>query len=77
MYDPLNEMKVSPPHICFFHRIPGAPPAIIVTVRRAMKLLQMEWAFDPSGQTLQNFIDYLHEINMEQLLEMNVIFSYE
>ena len=63
---------MSPPHICY---LPGSPPTIIVTLRRAMKLLQLEWAFDPSGEKLQNFIDYLHEINMEQLLGMNVIYK--
>ena len=70
--DEINDMKVSPAHIC---HLPGQGPCIIVTLRRAMKLLQLEWAFDPSGEKLQNFIDYLHEINMEQLLGMNVIYK--
>ena len=64
-------MKVSPNHIC---HLPGQGPHIITTFRRAMKLLQLEWGIDSSGEKLTKFIDYLHEINMEQILGMNVIF---
>ena len=31
--DEINDMKVSPPHICY---LPGIAPAIIVTLRRVM-----------------------------------------
>ena len=70
--DDINDMKVSPNHIC---HLPGQGPCIITTFRRAMKLLQLEWGFDTSGEKLKKFIDYLHEINMEQILGMNVIFK--
>ena len=70
--DDINNMKVSRPHIFYS---PEVHPGIVVTLQCAMKLLQLEWAYDPSGQKLPNFIDYLHEIKMEDLLEMNVIYK--